>query len=147
MYKAFSPIVIKEMETHGNISLTIKSGWEQVNAWSAKPSHICYWMGDYQEYIFDCYSSQEKTVMEIGNLKATEIISDKDALVDAYMYLTLKGLIDLAEIVGVKRLIVSSYISATADYMLDLGFYVTHNKILLSGGSSGESRGCKTLKE
>ena len=141
MYKAFSPSVLEEMEERGDISLTVKSGWEHANKWTAQPFFISYCIGSEREHIFSCYFSQESTVIQITNIEPTKLIADKKALVDAYMYITLKGLIGYAENAGVSRLIIDSYISAAADHMLDLGFYVTPK------GISGGSRGCKRLKD
>lgn len=143
MYKAFSPSVLKEMEEHGNILITVKSGWEQTNKWSAKPSYVSYCIGAKREHIFSCYMSQETNTIQITNMKATRLISDKKALIDAYMYIALKGLIEFARDTGVERLIVDSPISAAADYMLDLGFYVMPKGKFSTSGS----RGCKRLEE
>lgn len=142
MYKAFSPSVLKEMTERGNILLTIKPGWEQATPWNASPSFISYCMGTNREHIFTCYFSQESTVMQVTNIEATKLISDKKSLVDAYMYVALKGLVELAENKKVQRLIVDSFISAAADHMLDLGFYITPKGAFSSTGS----RGCKTIE-
>ena len=143
MYKAFSPSIIEEMEERGNIVITVKPGWEQTQPWSSKPSYISYWLGTHHERIFSCYVAQEKTaaVVQVTNMEATKLISDKKALVDAYMYITLKGLIEYAKSAEAERLIVDSYIPAAADHMLDLGFYITPK-----GSLAGGSRGCKTIK-
>ncbi len=142
MYKAFSPSVLKEMMERGNVLLTVKPGWEGSTPWNPCPSFISYCIGTNREHIFTCYSSQESTVMQITNIEATKLISDKKSLVDAYMYVALKGLLDIAEDKEVKRLIIDSFISSAADHMLDLGFYITPKGAFSSTGS----RGCKTIK-
>jgi len=142
MYRALSPSVLEEMTERGNILLTIKPGWEQGTPWTASPSFVSYCIGTNQEHIFTCYSSRENTVMQVTNMEATKLISDKKSLVDAYMYVALKGLIDLAKDREVKRLIVDSFIPSAADHMLDLGFYITPKGAFSCGGS----RGCKTIK-
>ena len=142
MYRALSPSVLEEMAGRGNILLTIKHGWEHQTPWTATPSFISYCIGTTREHIFICYSSRESTVMQISNIEATELISDEKSLVDAYMYVALKGLINLAESSRVKRLIVDSFIPSTADHMLDLGFYITPRGSFSGAGS----RGCKTIK-
>lgn len=141
MYKSFSQSVLEEMEERGGILLTIKPGWEQSTEWCAQPFFISYCMGLQREHIFSCYLSKENGAIQIVNLEATELIKDKKSLVDAYMYVTLKGLIKHAKNMGATRLIVDSYIPATADHMLDLGFYITPK------GMTGGARGCKKLKE
>ena len=143
MYRTLAPSVLKEMEECGNVVLTVKPGWEQVNQWSSKPSYISYCIGTRREHIFTCYMSQENTTIQITNMEATKLIANNKALIDAYMYVTLKELIDFAETQQVKRLIVDSFISSAADHMLDLGFYVTPKGTFSANGS----RGCKTIKE
>jgi len=141
MYRAFSPTVLKEMEDRGNILVTVKPGWEGGGEWISKPSFISYCIGTGREHIFTCYLSQESKSIQISNMEATKLISDKKALVDAYMYVALKGLVKFARSLNARRLLVDSFIPATADYMLDLGFYVT------SKGLSAGARGCKTLRK
>ena len=141
MYKAFSPSVLAEMEDRGNILITVKPGWEGGGEWIAKPSFISYCIGVEREHIFTCYLSQETKAIQVSNMEATKLISDNKALVDAYMYVALKGLVEFATSQDARRLLVDSFIPASADYMLDLGFYVT------SKGLSAGSRGCKTLRK
>jgi len=139
MYKAFGPAVLAEMEERGNILITVKPGWEGGGDWISKPSYISYCMGTNREHIFTCYLSQESKSIQIANMEATKLISDRKGLVDAYVYVALKGLVKFAKSLNASRLLVDSFIPATADYMLDLGFYVT------SKGLSAGARGCKTL--
>ena len=141
MYKAFAPEIIKKMEENGSIVITIKPGWEHVGNWACAPSNISYWLGSQRERIFTCYLSRESSTVQITNVAATRLIADKKGLVDAYMYLALKGMIEFAKTAGVKRLIVDSFIPALADHMLDQEFHITPK------GLSGGCRGCKTLKD
>ena len=141
MYKAFGPAVLAEMEERGNILITVKPGWEAGGDWISKPSFISYCIGTNREHIFTCYISQESKAVQISNMEATKLISDKKALVDAYVYVALKGLVGFARSLDARRLLVDSFIPAAADYMLDLGFYVT------SKGLSAGARGCKTLRK
>lgn len=141
MYKSFSPKILEEMKERGDILVTIKRGWEDTGGWDAKPSFISYTIGHDREHIFRCYFMRENDVVQISDVEPTELISGKKALVDAYMYITLNGLIEFANSLGAKRLIFDSFVPAAADHMLDLGFNVT------SKGISGGSRGCKSLKD
>jgi len=135
MYKSFSPSVLKEMEKRGHIQITAKNGWEQV--WSAQPSFISYCIGNTYERIFSCYYSGYDDQIQITSIEAMDLISKNKGLIDAYMYLAIKGIIRLANNIGVKYVVVDSFISSAADHMLDLGFRV---------GLSNGSRGCKKLK-
>jgi len=137
MYKSLSPYVVREMDERGHILLTTKAGWE--NNWCAMPSHISYNIGTESEHIFRCYFSQQMGAIQITNVEATDLISDNKALVDAYMYIAIKGMVDFAGTFKVKRLVFDSFIPAAADHMLDLGFYIT------AKGLDGGSRGYKIL--
>lgn len=140
MYKALSPSVLKEMTDDGLVFLTIQSGWEPSSPWSAKPHHICYQLGTDHEHIFSCYYMLSGRTVRITNIKAAKIISKERALIDAYMYIALKGLIRIAKEMGAVKLVVDSQIPSIADHMLDLGF--------ISGAfSTTGCQGFKTLKE
>ena len=141
MYKSLSASVLKEMTERGNTTITIKAGWETSSAWVSIPGFITYCLGGNLEHIFRCYMSREHDSIQITNVEPTELIADKKALVDAYMYVALKGVVKFAEDMRVKRLIFDSYVPAAADHMIDLGFRIT------SKGLSGGSRGLKTFKE
>ena len=141
MYKSLSTSVLREMEERGDILVTIKPGWEQSGGWQAKPSFISYAVGYDREHIFGCYFMQENNTIQISDVEPTKLISNEKSLVDAYIYITLKGLIEFANNLGAKRLIFDSLIPAAADHMLDLGFNIT------SKGISGGTRGCKLLKD
>lgn len=140
MYKSLSPSVLEEMVERGNILVTVKPGWEQTSGWNAKPSFISYTTGYDREHIFTCYFVCDSHSVQITDVEPTKLIYGEKALVDAYMYVTLKGLVEFANNLGANRLIFDSIIPA-ADHMLDLGFNVT------SKGISGGSRGCKSLKD
>ena len=141
MYKSLSKSVLEEMTERGNTVVTIKAGWEMSSAWMSIPGYITYCLGGNREHIFRCYVSREHNTIQITNVEATKLISDKKSLVDAYMYVALKGVVKFAENLRAKRLIFDSYIPAAADHMIDLGFRIT------SKGLSGGSRGLKTFKE
>lgn len=140
MYKAFAPSVVKELEERGNIIVTIKSGWEQDDGgWLCKPCFVTYCIGSALEHIFSSYLSNEMNTVQFANIEATEVISGNKPLVDAYMYVALKGLIEFAKNLKKKRLVIDSYIPAVADHMLDLGFYITPK-------TGAGARGCRILK-
>jgi len=141
MYKAISSSIIKEMLDAGDTYVSIKKGWEHSSGWSAKPSYIIYALGPERERIFSCYFFRERDTIQITNLEATKLISDQKALVDAYMYIALVGLIEFSKNLGVKRLIVDSYIPSIADHMLDLGFQITAKGFGRAGG-----RGIKNIE-
>lgn len=141
MYKSLSPSVLEEMTKRGSAVITVKGGWETTSAWVSIPGFITYCLGDNREHIFRCYMSRETNTIQITNVEATKLIADKKSLVDAYMYVALKGVIKFAESMRVKRLIFDSYIPSAADHMIDLGFRIT------SKGLSGGSRGLKMFKE
>jgi len=141
MYKALSPSVLEEMEERGDIVVTIKNGWDQGVRWSTKPHNISYCIGTSLERIFTCYISKESATVQITNIEPTKLISANKGLIDAYMYVALKGLMKFAKELNTRRLIIDSYIPASADYMLDLGFSVT------SKGLGSGARGCKTLED
>ena len=144
MYKTLSPETLKEMEERGHIMVSFKEGWETCSPWSSKPAYLYYCLGSERERIFTCYISTADATTQITNLEATKVISGEKALVDAYMYVALKGLIRFARNNQSRRLVIDSYISATADYMLDMGFRIT---AIGSAPSVGGARGCKTLKD
>jgi len=126
------------MEELGHIIITAKNGWE--NVWNMQPSFISYNIDIASERIFSCYYSKSGNQVQITNLEALKLISDDKAMVDAYLFLAIKGLIRFTNNIGAKRLVVDSFIPAAADHMLDLGFYV------VCKGLSNGSRGCKTLE-
>lgn len=139
MFKTVAPSVLKELSDAGEILLTIKPGWEMAGSWSSKPSHIYYCLGTNRERIFDCYFNHDKNAVQVTNIEAAKLIKGQKSLIDAYMHVALKGLLDLAISLKSKRLIVDSYIPSVADHMFDLGFNVT------SKGLQSGARGCKLL--
>jgi len=140
MFKTLSPTAIEEMDKLGDINISIKSGWEEQGDWQAKPAHVVYWIGYTSEDIFTCYYSRESRTLQITNIEPTSLIGNQKALVDAYLYIAIKGIIGMAEKIRVKRLIIDSFLPPTADHLLDLGFHVT------SKGLSSGARGCKDLE-
>jgi len=141
MYKPLSDEVMRQLEDVGDVVITIKPGWETSGQWTAKPAYINYYRGTMGERIFRCYYDESGDTLSITHVEATKMIGDKKALVDGYLFVALKGLINHASSNGKKRLIVESYIPAIADHMLDLGFSL-QPKGLQPGGY-----GCKLLKE
>jgi len=140
MFKALSPSVIDEMVEAGNITVTIKPGWEDQGHWLAKPANIVYILGYNEEAIFTCYYQRSGSTLQITNVEPAKLIGDRKSLVDAYLYVALKGLVDMANSIKLKRLVIDSYIPALADHMLDLGFNVT------ARGLASGSRGCRVFE-
>lgn len=143
MFKALPPAVLEEMLEAGEILLTVKAAWEGASVWSAVPNFISYCIGTERTHIFTCYCLREGVTLQLTNMEPTKLISGEKPLVDAYMYVALKGLIEFANSLGIERLIIDSYVPSAADYMLDLGFYITPKGTFSSGGV----RGYKILKE
>jgi hypothetical protein len=141
MYKSLSSSILKEMLDRGRITVTIKTGWETACSWASMPSYITYCLGGRREHIFSFYLTRGPNTIQMINVESTKLISDKKPLVDAYMYVALRGVIDFAKSLKAKRFIFDSYIPSAADHMLDLGFIV-NPKGFNSGG-----RGLKILKE
>lgn len=139
MYKSLSPAVLREMEERGNVTLTTKPGWEQ--AWTMVPSFVSYNIGTQRERIFKCYLSINTGAIQITDIEPTAVINKNKALIDAYMYLAVKGLIRYAISLKARQLVLDSYAPSIADHMLDLGFKVTCR------GESLGARGCKSLGE
>lgn len=140
MYKSFSPGVLKEMKNRGEIIITIRPGWENAAQWSYIPGFISYCIGQNREHIFSCYISKDTETVQLTNIVPTKLINENKSLIDAYMYVAIKGLMELTEGMGAKRLVIDSLLPAAADHMLDAGFSVTPK------GPVG-TRGCKTLKD
>jgi len=128
------------MSSRGHISITVKKGWENVITWSSTPGFISYRLGVNTEHIFSCYITRGEKTVQLSNIEPTELIASQKSLVDAYIYVALKGVISLAGNIGAKRLVLDSSIPAIANHMLDMGFNVTPR------GTSG-SRGCKLLED
>ena len=118
-----------------------RPGWELQGGWSSKPAFILYWIGYESERIVSCYWSREGKTTQITQIEPDSLIIDNKALIDAYLYVALKGLILEADKSRMKRLIVDSYIPSIVDHMLDLGFSITAKGLSMPGG-----RGCKILE-
>lgn len=138
MYKACSPTILEDMEKNGKIIISIKEGYEMSGAWTAKPINIFYYIGNIKERIFECYYHERNKVVQITNIKPTQLIADQSNLVDGYMYIVLKGLIEFAKSTNAKKIIVDSKISSITDHMLDLNF---------ESFSVGGQRACKHLED
>jgi hypothetical protein len=140
MFQALSQKTIEEMDSIGHILITVKSGWETAGTWSSQPHNISYCLGGHsKEHIFTCYILKESATVQVTSIEATELISDKKCLVDAYLVLALKGLMDYAKYICCDRLIVDSWIPSIIDHMLDLGFTTQPR------GSFSSIRGIKKL--
>lgn len=138
MFKAFAPAVVKEMEEQGTVELVVKPGWESsVGNGSSKPGFISYCIGIEREHIFSCYFSDGGHYLQVTNIKPTSLISSERALVDAYMKVTLKGLIEVAKAIEKKRLIVSSMEPSLVDHMLDLKFKIAPVRLVAKVGARG----------
>ena len=140
MYKSFSASVLKQMEERAEIMVTVKEGWTSITKWSSTPGFISYCLGVNREQIFSCYITREESIFQISCVEPTELIKGQKSLVDAYIYVALRGLIKFANNMGVRQLVFDSYIPAAADHMLDMGFVLTPR------GIPG-SRGCKILED
>jgi hypothetical protein len=121
MYKALSAVTVKELEETGKILLLVKKGWE-MHHWAGCPHHIYYRIGTRQECIFDCYVSIHNDVMSISNIKPTKLIVSEPSLVDAYLFIALKEMIEYASSLKIKKLIVDSAVTSMAEHLVDLGF-------------------------
>jgi hypothetical protein len=134
MFKTFGSDVIDEMVESGSISISIKEGWEIANRWNSTPAFITYCMGmGFVERVFSCYYTVEGNTLQVDNIEATEIIANRKALVDAYLYVALKGLIEFAQSRGHKRLVVDSHIPYIIDHLIELKFSAS-SKGLMAGG-------------
>jgi hypothetical protein len=131
------------MNEVGAVSITIAKGWENAGSWSSIPAFIAYWLGPESEHIFSCYYTRGRKTLQLTDLEATGLIKDKKALVDAYLYVAIKGIINNAKTMGLQRLIIDSYIPSVVDHMLDLGFRITPKSAFGAAGG----RGCKILED
>lgn len=128
MYQALSPSVIEDLEKQGEVVFTLKTmkdiPADQVNSpWRTIPHKISFQIGTEEEHIFNCWVQIYDGTMNVSHIETAGMLKTEErGLVDAYLYLTIKGAIDHARSIHLHRLVIDSYLSATAEHLADLGF-------------------------
>ncbi len=122
MYKQLKQSAIKELEESGFVILTIKEGWKHGSVRSSLPYNINYQIGIDSERIFRCYVHIYGETIEVTDIEPAPIISGHKNLVDAYLGITVQGIIDYAKSLSRSRIIISSCIPSTSEHLAGKGF-------------------------
>jgi hypothetical protein len=127
MYKPLSPSVLKELEEQG-LAMYVPEG--ETKAWTPTPHRVYFMIGIEREHIFDCSILEYDNTIHIANVETADFLKKEErGLIEAYLYLAIKGAIRQAKSSikdkdGVK-LIFDSYISSTPECLANLGFDIS----------------------
>jgi len=118
------------IQKHNSIRYFINQSWSPNNQ-VALPYNIHLMPNNYtnkikQYFLYTCYMSTYKNILEISNIKYTKESKNyfflKPDIAYTYLTMTIKKAIELTVLKNKNRLIISSYIPHTLEILLDNNF-------------------------